>query len=492
MANFFIRTDTAVTGPFSGVELREAALAGILGPDSVISGTPNGPWHLASNIGLFSEKRIALPHPLDVQVPLYQVRGMSGAFQGPFKLRELIGFAVRGMLPTNATLQSTLPSLDASLQPWMPVSRVQILSACLNGNLALIDNQGHVIRRAIHPISSPVEVHDARAPSEVAKNVDENDSTAYASTTANHESTIDQAVARRSHTSQQIDDDAAVGQPSAITRLFRSLSQRLAPSEGGIVSFAMRLVPAVVVLLVLAGSGTAYFYWQNLPMSRTQVLGDWIGMVGNEAVDAKPGFGISFRASGACVIFNPAGDSWSGEFEWVARQNDKDGFATTQSVTTTVDVAEPNHLEEDVQVTDGCLRFAGRGEDQPSIDGHLVRYVFVRREPTGLRLGYLTTVRFNAAGKSQQAAWVMLQKAGDLKPISEQADLLAPQQSKLTATELLATYGIPDEARRIYPFDLPGNKFSVEFSNSQLIRYDKTKLIIDAEGLTQSSSSDAQ
>jgi hypothetical protein len=82
MAAFFIRTDAVASGPFTGVELREAAMAGILSPDSMIAGAPEGPWILASNAGLFSEKRVALPHPPNVAVPQYQVRGMPGAFQG--------------------------------------------------------------------------------------------------------------------------------------------------------------------------------------------------------------------------------------------------------------------------------------------------------------------------------------------------------------------------------------------------------------------------
>ncbi len=486
MANFFIRTDSAITGPFSGVELREAALAGILGPDSIISGTPNGPWHLASNIGLFSEKRIALPHPPDVQVPQYQVRGMSGAFQGPFKLRELIGFAARGMLPTNATLQSTSPGPDGSPQPWIPVSRIQVLSACLNGNLALIDSQGHIIRRAIHPISAPVEVAHARTPSEVAKDVDKNDATAFASTTTSDTSPIDQATARVVPPPQQLNDAASVaGPPTAIMKLLRFLWQRLPTHiEGGLASFAMRLVPPAVALLILAGSGTAYLYWRNLPMSRGQVLGNWIATTDSDSVDAKPAFGISFKESGDCVIFNPAGDSWSGKFEWVARQEITDGFATQQSVTTTIDSAEPNHTQDMVQSTDGYLRFMGRGDYMPNIDGHPIRDVFVRREPTGLMLGYLTMVRYGKTGRSQQAAWVKLQKPKILKPVSELPVFVASSISELEATELLAVHGVPDEARRVYPYDLPGGKFSVEFSNSQLIRYGKTKLIITSNSHT--------
>lgn len=487
MASFYIRTDSAIIGPFTGVELREASLAGIVGPDSVISGTPTGSCYLALNIGLFSEKRIALPHPPDVQVPTYQVRGMSGAFQGPFKLRELVGFAVRGMLPTNALLQSTAAASDSTAQPWLPVERIPILSACLNGDLALIDSRGQVIRRAIQAKSAPVVVADARAPSEVAKNVDENDSTAFASTTTNTESQTDRAATGLSSTSRhRIGDAQDECPPSAITRALNSLGRRLSlPADFEFGLAVKRFVPVVAVMFVLASGAVAYLYWQNMPMSRAQVLGEWIDSSGSDTADFQPQFGIAFGEDGSCVIFNVNGDCWSGSFEWLARKDDGDGFETQQSLTTQTDEAEPNHVLDRVLPTDGLLRFGGRGDYSPDIDGHGVREVFVRREPSSLKLGYLTSVRFDKTGKSQDAAWVTLQQPKGLEPLDGGPDLLAESLSKVKASDLLATHGVPDEARRIYPFDLPGGKFNVEYANSQLIRYGKTKLVMNEAGLSR-------
>ena len=485
MATFFIRTDSTVTGPFTGVELREAALAGIIGPDSVISGTPEGPWHLATTIGLFSEKRIALPHPPDVQVPSYQVRGMSGAFQGPFKLRELIGFAVRGMLPTNAVLQSTLPTAGTSPQPWVPVNRLQILSACLNGDLALIDSRGQIIRLAIHSNATPSNVSNARVPSEVAKNVDENDATAFASMSPSTDLDANRSAAKPANVKNLIGTESSnTGSSPRTNRLTQFLRQKLSfPTQLDVGAVALRLVPLLVSLLLLIGSGTAYWYWQSLPMSRTQVLGDWIERSDDGSESHLPRFGISFKENGDCVIFNPAGNSWSGKFQWAERRDHRDVFETPQSLTTIVDVAEPSHMLSDIQPTDGYVRFDGRGDDMPNIDGHPVQDVFVRRETTDVKIGYLTTVRYGKEGKSMQAAWVTLTKPVGWKPFDEPAELSATSISKVKASELLATYGVPDEARRVYPFDLPEGKFSLEFSNSQVIRYGKTKLIMAAQEL---------
>ena len=141
MTEFFVLTDRYIVGPLTGVELREAALAGILRHDGIVGGSREGPWYSAADIGLFSEKKAALPHPPDIHVPQYQVRGMPGAFQGPFKLRELIGFAARGMLPADALLQG-----DDS-DEWIEVRRYRVLAAVLAGELVVVDESGNVVVR---------------------------------------------------------------------------------------------------------------------------------------------------------------------------------------------------------------------------------------------------------------------------------------------------------------------------------------------------------
>ncbi|MCG8652869.1 MAG: hypothetical protein MI861_23720, partial [Pirellulales bacterium] len=129
MTDFYLKIDDRVLGPFSGVEVREAALAGVVSPRMGISNSPQGPWTLASLTGLFSESNIPLPHPEGTHVPQFRLTGVSEALQGPFKLRELIGFAVRRMLPPDALLQSD------SHSHWVPVTRINVLSACLQGDL---------------------------------------------------------------------------------------------------------------------------------------------------------------------------------------------------------------------------------------------------------------------------------------------------------------------------------------------------------------------
>ena len=107
----------------------EATLARIVLPETGIGASRSGPWTRAADAGLFSDKHVPLPHPPGTQVPQFRLTGVSEAFQGPFKLRELIGFASRRMLPTDALIQA-----DGHTD-WTPVTRIGILNACFNGEL---------------------------------------------------------------------------------------------------------------------------------------------------------------------------------------------------------------------------------------------------------------------------------------------------------------------------------------------------------------------
>ena len=141
MISFFVCTEDSVAGPFTGVELREAAMAGILRYEAIVGGGAHGPWFRAADVGLFSEKRTALPHPPGVEVASYQVRGLKGGEEGDYKLRELIGFAARGLLPADAQLR------PANSSKWFPITRIKILQSTLAGELVLLDEHGAIVVR---------------------------------------------------------------------------------------------------------------------------------------------------------------------------------------------------------------------------------------------------------------------------------------------------------------------------------------------------------
>jgi len=474
MAAFFIRTDAVASGPFTGIELREAAIAGILRPDSVIAGAPEGPWILASDAGLFSEKRVALPHPPEVSVPQYQVRGMPGAFQGPFKLRELIGFAARGMLPSDALLQS-----DAS-EPWVPVERIKILSACLQGELALIDQRGNVIRRAVHPTAQPLSMAAARAPVEVSRSADSRDSTAFASTS--EEATVVPSPSSVASKKQAVNVSPVSESQSGWLRVhLQDLRSRVSDlsriNDGMIGRRILFLSLGLVGILILA---SAVFRWRNLSMQRTQLLGEWIGNSPSRDGGTPFQFGIAFRPDGHCVVFNPTGASWTGDFQWIERIDQAEGLQKIEAFTVSIDTAEPQHSLDIVRSSDGYLRFFGPNDNAPTIDGHRVADAFVRRENQTLLVGYLTTVQYSPGKKQLQAAWIATTlaskaMAGSLGPEARELSVMKP-------TELLAAFGVPDEARPAYPFEIPSARRDGQDSNAQMLRFMNKKWMLYSDG----------
>ncbi len=529
MTAFFVRTDRLLAGPFSGVELRESALAGIIGPDAVIGGGSEGPWFRASDIGLFSEKKTPLPHPPGTVVPQFQVRGMPGAFQGPFKLRELIGFAARGMLPPDALLQS-----DQS-DEWIEARRFHVLSACLNGDLVLIDGTGKVVLRTTSAGSeagSAVEGQGGRAPIEITKSVDSRDATTLASS---NRSAGGQAVPDEGHRPQT--DGARprwLGDPSE----HDPAASTVAPWLTGVLALArlpwsLRLgirprmaIQLVCLLLVFAGVASAFSFWKQIGLRRDQVLGDWVSMSASEQ-STEPSFGISLRPDGQLVVFNVAGKSWTGDFTWDERRDDQAGFDQIAPFSSVVDQIDPRHEPGTVEPTDGYVRLQGFVKEPPSIDGHAVRDLFLRREGKTLRIGYLASVHWSKDATVMEAGWMTAVQStvsrpdivarlramkkespapteefgGERPPHISQAikdvergvrvkvdnvesvrhESLA-YSGTLNAASMLTQFGVPDEARPLYPFEVPAIRNGPDFEGAQLVRYGELKFILSSDG----------
>jgi hypothetical protein len=519
MTAFFVRTDRSVAGPFTGVELREAALAGIIRHDAVISGAAEGPWYRASDIGLFSDKNIALPHPPDTSVPLYQVRGMHGAFQGPFKLRELIGFAARGMLPADALLQSNRSS------DWIPARRIRILSACLNGDLVLIDDSGNVILRstaAANPRDG-ADVQATRAPIEVAKSVSTNDRTAIASSISRDEAEFGERLSIQ----QESVDHASDKSPSVFAQVWERIRIReWFPWDLRFLIRPRLAIQLVCLVLVFAGVASAFSFWKQIGLRRDQIIGDWTGMA-NSDQNELPTFGLSLRADGRCVMFNTQGPSWTGDFVWAQRSDDQNGFEQMAPFSTVFDQVAPQHQAGNIMPTDGYIRLKGFVKEPPIIDGRSVRDLFLRRDGDTLRIGYLASVHWTQQTKRMEAGWMtatawrtsradlateLRSLAKDLRVPTDQFGGATPMHlseaidavhqgipstagsseamlheclaysSTVSTGYLLANYGLPDEARRIYRFEIPQLRGGPSFDGSQVVRYGELKFIFSAEG----------
>jgi hypothetical protein len=516
MTAFFLLTDNGVAGPFTGIELRECALAGILQHDGIVGGAKEGPWFRAADIGLFSEKKAPLPHPPDTDVPQYQVRGMPGAFQGPFKLRELIGFAARGMLPAEALLQS-----DGS-DEWIEVRRYRVLAAVLHGELVLIDDSGKIVVRnasAADPEKSNA-VDGARAPIELAKSADMQQATSLASEPADGDAP-QPSWTPAPMVSIGVEDETPRG-PSRLSQRWHTLRQRLPDLQ---LSIPPRLALQLVCLvLIFAGVASAFTFWKQIGLQREQVIGNWIAYQKSTDAD-RPAFGISLQQDGQCVIFNVRGDSWSGDFVWDERTDDQRGFEHIAPFSTVFDRISPEHQSGVIEPTDGYIRLQGFVRESPVIDGHPVRDLFLRRQGNQLRIGYLTSVHWTEDAKTMEAGWMVAspqatsrqEMVADLRAvqpefpvpvedfggespmhISEAIDAVRQgiatkkksetlhetlvYSTSVDAAYLLGRFGMPDEARRIFRFEVPRLRSGPSFDRSQVIRYGDFKFLLSAGG----------
>ena len=98
MQAFYCTISGKCVGPITGVELREAALAGIVGPSTSIANAPGSQWMPASKAhGLFSESGNVLPHPAGTSVPTWYVKMPKGE-EGPYHLHQLLQFCQKGEL----------------------------------------------------------------------------------------------------------------------------------------------------------------------------------------------------------------------------------------------------------------------------------------------------------------------------------------------------------------------------------------------------------
>jgi hypothetical protein len=462
MKAFFVRTDSGASGPFTGVELREAALAGLLTPETVISGSASGPWTPAYEAGLFSDKRVPLPHPEGVAVPSFHVNGLSPSFRGPFKLRELVGFAARGLLPPDATLRSE------SQASWIPVTRVNILAATLRGDLALIDASGKVIRRTVKSVA--VEQSNARAPVEIAKPaVQRGIDSAGDSASGQHTTAARLAIQPGS-----VDSRPALGKPAEQSTVPASLPLpnlnhlrprfRL-PSLSLSHDLLKRVGIAFALVAIVTTAGYAVTQRKSATIAREAVLGDWM-VPTDDAETCRCGFAL--KADGRCVVFNTEAPCWTGRYRWMPRSDDSRGLRGLNT-TMKLDTATENHALGPVGATDGYLRFIGEGDSLPTIDGHQVSDAFIQRSGDQLRLGYLVSIDITADRKQLNAAWIVLSKS--LLP-NEQSDFAALEIDQLPKPDrLLAILGIPDEARPVLRHEVPKEKMSDRYTGAQLIRY---------------------
>ena len=515
MSNFFILTHASIVGPLTGVELREAALAGILHHECVVGATTNGPWHRGTEIGLFSQERLPIPHPEGTFVPRYHVRGMAGAFDGPLKLRELIGFASRGMLSPHAELQA-----EGSGE-WLPVQRFRVLASCLTGEFVLSDGAGKLIYRTEGVLAGkdPTEGKEGfRPPLAFCPSANRESSSNRPTITridGGHERLPGPVLApdesaEKDHTPAELEVTATnAPRPRVHFKVpsfsFGGWSEKL-PTRG-------LGIAAVAVVFVSLAVGSGMSLWGGKKTSRHDVTGSWVA---TENINDAPRFAISFDEEGRCVIFNQTGLSWSGDYEWHDRESTMLGGKGFKGVTSRIDEPEDHHLVGEVLDGDGYLILKSFKVFEPVIDGHVIRDLFVRRSGDELKIGYLTEVAFGESGKRLNAGWVTAVRGqpkdadqaveqllaanesstGELPTIAEGIELAKNgitrgnstihetriESDKVDTGYLLANLVVPDEARPMFPNERPDIPAGTPFDGVQLVRYDNLLLMLDQNG----------
>lgn len=535
MSQFYVLTDQAIAGPLTGVELRESALAGVLAPDCIVGGSEKGPWHSGIQIGLFSDKKVPIPHPSDVTIPTYHVRGMPGAFQGPFKLRELIGFASRGMLPIDAEVRLVgAEDTHSEHGSWLNVSRFRILSMCLEGDLVLLDTEGKIhlrTRGLLEGADASRRTDQFRAPIEIIRRVDTGDVTAFATseqlsdkhrtdagTATDISNNLSLSFSGKPETSGCVVElSSKEARPKAAFSLVTARVGRL----GRIVVRSRVAMAALGLALVSVVVQQGWLSLQRQAMKRAAVVGQWIA---NSEEGQAPRFGIAFREDGTCTIFNMVGDSWTGDYEWSSRRPttglNGNGKGAQSVIHSTVDHREPHHSLGLIEESDGFLMLTGFAQHGASIDGHPVRDLFVRRIGDELKLGYLTEITWDSDGKTLQAGWVNARRVDDMEPADvvamlreESSGVTLPSRkngpglnealvsvvsedaaSQATVAEspvgsssvdpqyLLDHFGVPDEARKIFRFEIPADNKEKTFAAGHLVRYGKLVLMMTGEG----------
>jgi hypothetical protein len=457
MTAFFIKTDGSAVGPFTGIELREAALSRIITAKSKIGGSPQGPWTLATETGLFSQAKTPLPHPEGVHVPQYHVRGLSFAAKGPFKLRELIGFAARGMLREDSQLQSDVAS------EWIPVDRIPILSACLAGELVLLGSDGRMKRKTgdeghrhskakvadEQPVGLGItdgnsdkndrpEQQVARAPVEVNRESlrrsrwkneatanhelgqDESEAVALKSTgsfdqaplvTPTNETPVEAAL----HSSEDQSDEDVRWWQRSIDLPKINLNPNIRVSDWRV---SRRVAICLLVFLAIGGSiATALTQWRSIQIRPEQIVGVWM------AEDQS--FGVNFRDDGSCVFYHPSGNSWTGQYEWATHHNEGPQFQPSSTVSTSLATASPGDLVSEVKRSDGFLRFQTSAFQRTTIKSQETGDCFLRLNAEALQLGYLTQVQWSSNGKQMEAGWMSVQRQPPmgLEPLSDIAGM---------------------------------------------------------------------
>ncbi len=481
MTEFYIKTDKAVSGPFTGVEVREAALAHVVLPATAIGPSPQGPWTRASETGLFSDKNVPLPHPSGTHLPEFRLTGVSEAFQGPFKLRELIGFAVHRMLPSDALIQVDRQGA------WVPVNRIGILNACFQGEIVPPAKRQETHAGRGSRVDSPHHADDRWKGKKTVRPVRQAvaalknepvDEAADAEVRQVEPAPVTQTEVEPPEEQPAVEDADDSDEPQDLSLSEYNQQWRTSLRKGS--KLRLPKIRAKYIGLVVVPMAVALIWalWEPSSMAREELIGDWV----DASAGVESSFGISFKEDGTCVVFHTHGRSWSGDFQWIDTKQDDSGFQSLEPMSAKITDIEKNHQRGHVRPTDGYIKLKGSfSRELPEIGTKEIRECYVRREGEELKIGYLANIKWDRSKKTTEVGWMTLKPA-----VSHPGPISAPQNhDDLSTATLLARYGLPDEARPMHRFELPENVSPESIGDYQLVRYGNQKFIVNPNGHLQ-------
>ncbi len=428
MCDYFVRTDVASVGPFSDVELRELAFAGLLKPDSKIATSPNEHWISAQSMELFSFQKMPVPHPEGTVVPHFEVQGLPPAFRGPFKLRELFGFASRGMLSPDALIKGDKE------EEWRLVQQFPALMFCLNGDLVKlgVDRQ-LVLRTTGNP--EKVNLDNTLAPIELAKQaallrpssveptslstaiVDEGyeaeraaiqAANANAKTSSGTHSIANAKNATRAETNDSAQTISSRPKLDYLRELLKreiAWSDLVQPSRWSRSGFI-----SMVASMCLIAVAVIYAFTKKPPNPNDRILGIWYGESSHPLPETSNIYGISFKEDGQCIIFESEGNSWQGAYSFSERHGQDSLYDSLMPLDSVMSTVESSHQAQTVQPDDGYIRFISTDGTTPKIDGRPIEEAFVRFGRDELQLGYVTTIHWTVESKAIEAGWIALRR----------------------------------------------------------------------------------
>ncbi|MEM8671246.1 MAG: hypothetical protein AAGG48_27235 [Planctomycetota bacterium] len=434
---FYLKTsETQINGPFTGIELREAALANLILPSHEVAVSSEGPWTIASSSGLFSESNEPLPHPPGTPVPEFQLKGVHEAFEGPFKLRELIDLAVRKMLSSNALIQ------PLGRPDWVPANQLRILDVCMRGELAPELSGGVAPLKTPLPDPSVVQMDGAPPIESLIQEM-------------NPDGDIDAIV----------DDHRA--------KVRKNIRKNIAKKSESQLKIVYTAAIVAAVLLVIGGLA----WWISLPPAaktvQSKAVGNWV-LIPNQ--NGGTAFGVSFKDDGTCVVVNANGRCWYGNYQW---SNDAAAEAENPMLGPLegrVNEVASDHQGDVVNEDDGYVRFVGATPfNAPMLVDKRIRECFIRRDGDYLWLGYLAGISEDAGVKSVEAGWVQLWPRNRMT-------ISGSINQGMRGNDLLSRYGVPDEARTLRTSEITANREKDTDDPRAMFRYGTVQLVVFADG----------